>query len=149
VAIFVINEWLWEDVSGSNGLNGQREAFKVINKLASSEHQIVVIEGSAFDRKAWRLCKNDIPMIVQRIAGLYVERVRWATERCMVLNPADVLDLPPELAAAVKGDDHYLVQALRSVPGAILVTTDGPLREAVTAAGLLCLSREAFLVTYL
>jgi len=148
MAIFVVNEWLWADLSGSNGLEAQGEAFSVIEKLSASDHRIVVIEGSPFDRKAWNLCKSTNPMIVQRIAGVYVANVRQNSDRCLILKPEAVVALPDGLASAIKPDDHYLVQAQLSVEGAVLITTDGPLREAVGRAGLNCLSREEFLSQY-
>jgi hypothetical protein len=56
-----------------------------------------------------------------------------------------VAALPEELAAAAKPDDHYLIQAQLAVDGAIVVTTDNPLREALDSADLPCISREEFL----
>lgn len=147
MAIFVINEWLWADLAEDNGPQRQRESFSVIEKLASSDHQIVIIEGSSFDQKAWKLCKSNIPL-VQRMAGFYVAGIRQNSDRCLILKPEAVAELPDELALAIKLDDHYLVRAQRCVGGAVLVTTDEPLREAVAMAGMLCLSREDFLKTY-
>ena len=87
-------------------------------------------------------------MVIQLIAGLYVANVRWNSDRCLILKPEATLALPDELASATKPDDHYLLRAQLSVPGAVLVTTDRPLCEAVGKAGLSCLSREEFLSTY-
>jgi hypothetical protein len=147
MAVFVINEWLWADLSGNNGPLAQQEAFSVIEKLPASDHRIVVIEGSSFDRKAWTLCRSTNP-ILQRIAGAYVANVRQNSDRCQILKPRAVVPLPDELASAIKPDDRYLVQAQLTVTGAILVTTDGPLRQAAGEAGLSCLSREEFLREY-
>src|SRR5216683_5655578 len=148
MALFVINEWLWADLSGHNGIEHQREALVVIEKLPTSHHQIVIIEGSRFDQKAWILCKNTSPMIVQRIGGAYVAEIRQNSDRCLILKPEAVVPLPDELASLVKVDDHYLIQAQLTVEGAILVTTDNPLREILSKAGLNSLSREDFLKTY-
>ncbi len=148
MAIFVINEWLWYDLSGSNGLGPQREAFSFIEKLSASDHRIVFIEGSPFDQKAWSLCKSTNPMIVQRIAGVYVANVRQNSDRCQILKLEELAALPDELAGAIKPDDRYLVQTQLSVKGAVLVTSDNPLREALGKAGLSCLSGEEFLSTY-
>ena len=148
MAVFVINEWLWADLSGSNGNEAQREAFGVIENLPSSDHRIVIIEGSKFDQKAWNLCGNTHPMTVQRIAGIYVSTVRVNADRCQILKPEAVVDIPQNLASATKPDDHYLIQALLTVQGAILVTTDNPLREVIGRAGLGCMTREEFLSSY-
>jgi hypothetical protein len=148
VAVFVINEWLWHDLSGDNGRPAQRDTFEVIEKLSKSDHRIVVIKGSSFDQKAWNLCRNDNPMIVQRIAGVYVANLRQNSDRCLILKRNELVAIPAELAGATNPDDHYLVQALLTVAGAILVTTDNALCEAVNNAGHHCLSRNEFLTTY-
>jgi len=59
-----------------------------------------------------------------------------------------VVALSDDLASSIKPDDHYLIQAQLNVSGAVLVTTDTPLREVVLKTGLQCLSREEFLSTY-
>ncbi len=148
MAVFVINEWLWADLSGGNSVQAQREGFSVIVRLSASDHQIVVIEGSQFDQKAWNLCKSTKPMIVQRIAGVYVANLRQDSNRCLILKPEILPRLPQEIASVTNPDDHYLIQAQLAVTGAILVTTDGDLCAAVRQAGLTCLSREEFLNTY-
>ena len=148
MAVFVINEWLWADLSGSNGLQAQRESFSFIECFPSVEHQIVIIEGSAFDRKAWNLCRNDNPMVVQRIAGAYITSIRQNSDRCLILKPEVIVPLSAELVRTVKPDDHYLVQALMSAAGSILVTTDAPLRQIVTDVGLNSMSRDEFLTIF-
>jgi hypothetical protein len=148
VAIFVVNEWLWADLSGANDLLGQRRAFRFIQRFPSTQHQIVVIEASAFDQKAWALCKSNNP-IVQRMAAVYVTAVRQDQDRCLILAAGSVNPLPLELAAVIKPDDRYLVEAQLSVPESILVTTDNPLREVLGQAGIKSISREEFLETYL
>lgn len=148
MAIFVVNEWLWADLSGANGLQPQREAFKFIERFPATQHQIVVIEGSAFDQKAWALCKSNNP-IVQRIAAVYVTAVRQDRDRCLILPAESVGPLPDELAAVVKPDDRYLVEAQLCVAESILVTTDNPLREVLGRAGIKSISRKEFLEEYL
>jgi hypothetical protein len=147
VAAFIINEWLWADSAGDNGADRQKDAFSVMTKLSVSDHQIVVVVGSAFDQKAWKFCKSDNAVVVG-IAKIYVNALRLNSSRCLLVKSEAIEPLPAGLAASVKPDDHYLVQAQLSVNGAILVTTDKPLRDAAAAAGLTCLSRDEFLQTY-
>jgi hypothetical protein len=147
VADFVINEWLWSDLSGINGGQKQREAFKVVQKLPASEHRIVVIEKSRFVQKAWELCKSP-DQIVGRIAALFMNNVWANSDRFLVLSADDPCEIPADLANSTKSDDHYLVRALLSVEGAILVTTDNDLHGAVNRAGLSVLFRDEFLSTY-
>ena len=92
-----------------------------VSRLRST--RFVVGEGSAFDQKAWALCKSNNP-IVQRIAAVYVTAVRQDRDRCLILPAESVGPLPDELAAVVKPDDRYLVEAQLCVAESILVTTD-------------------------
>jgi hypothetical protein len=146
VAVFVINEWLWADSSGDNGRDNQRQALSLIENLLSSDHQIVVVEDSQFDRKAWNLCRST-NLLVQAIAAAFVKNIRWNSDRCLILKPNETVAVPGEIALVTKADDHYLIQAQLTVNGAILVTTDGDLRTAVRNAGLACLWRDEFLAT--
>ena len=148
MAIFVINEWLWADASGGNGTQAQRQAFEFITKLATSEDQIVVIEGSRFDQKTWSVCKSNSTVAIG-LVKTYLTNVRQNSDRCLLLKPDEVADIPENLASSTNPDDHYLIRAQRSVTGATIVTTDTSLRDAVLGAGLPCLSREEFVRAYL
>ena len=147
MAAFVINEWLWHDSLGDNGRDAQRQAFDIICRLANSDHRVVVIEGSRFDQKAWALCKSKNAIVVL-IGKTFVTNIRQISSRCILLKDDEVDALSTELGSSIKPADHYLVRAQLSVAGSLLVTNDGPLRNAVGNAGLPCLSREKFLATY-
>ncbi len=147
MAIFVINEWLWADSAGDNGPQAQNHAFNIITMLAASDHQIAVIEGSPFDRKAWNICKST-DTIISSIARTFVLGLRQNSNRCLILKPESVAPFPEVLAPNVKLGDRYLVQTQLTLPGAILVTTDEALCEAVKDAGFACLLRNEFLNTY-
>lgn len=145
MAIFVINEWLWADSFGDNGPAAQLQALDMIEWLANSQDQIIVVADSAFERKEWACC-NSLNSLAQRIAGVFHAMIRLNSDRCLVLSAADAAELPDDLAASIKDDDHYLVRAQLTVAGATLVTTDIPLRETLQRSGLPCLSREEFLL---
>lgn len=147
MADFVINEWLWADASGSNGKDAQRQALQIIDSLSESEHRIVIIEGSAFDQKAWTLCKSS-NTVVMRLVRVFLNKVRQNSDRCLILKPETAFPLSDELVPLIKPDDRYLIRAQRTVEGAVLVTTDTPLRESTKRAGLPSLSREEFLSRY-
>ena len=149
MGVFVINEWLWHDLSGENGTEAQTESLKAVIQFRNSKHRLVVAEGSSFDQKAWKLCKSHDMMIRQVVVRDYVLAVRWDLNRCVVLKPHNMAELPDDLAHSTKPDDHYLLRCLLSVEEAILVTTDGDLCEAVVRAQKPCLSREQFLAEYL
>ncbi|MBI3491079.1 MAG: hypothetical protein HY047_04720 [Acidobacteria bacterium] len=147
MAQFVINEWLWADSSGANGQAAQSVVLDFLDRLARSDHRIVVIEGSMFDTKAWALCKMRDTIAVE-IVKIYIGRVRQNLDRCLLLDFNQVAALPDHLATAIKDDDHYLLRAQRTVGDAAIVTTDEPLRTVLAEHGIPCLSREGFLAAY-
>lgn len=148
MAIFVINEWLWADASGENGIDAQRQAFQFTTKLSASEDQIVVIEGSRFDQKTWNICKSN-NTDAKRLVKTYLANVRLNSDRCLLLKLSAVAKIPHELASSTNPDDHYLIHAQLSVLGATIVTTDTDLHDAVMNAGLPCLFRNEFVTKYL
>lgn len=149
MATFVINEWLPEDLSGTNGRQGQIDALNVITRLAASDHRIVIIEQSPFEQKFFQLCRNNTDQTIRGIARAYMMDLGYDLDRCVRLKLEETVDIPQALAEATNANDHYLLHAQLTVAGAILVTTDQSLREAVNQAGLPCISREDFFATYL
>jgi len=149
VATFVINEWLPEDSSGANGRTAQSEALTIITVLAESDHQIVVIERSAFEQKFWNVCKNNDDFVTRDIARIYMKDLRFNLTRCVILKPDQTAPIPEALAEATKTDDHYLLRAQLTVDGSILVTTDGDLCQAVRQANLPCLFRDEFIEDFI
>jgi len=131
---FVINEWFWADSSGDNGPGAQIRAVEIIEALASSTHRVICIQGSRFDQKAWNLCRNP-QMIASRIASAYVRQIRANSQRCLTLSGDEIPPVPAEFASSVKPDDHYLIQAQTAVAGAVIVTTDEPLRKVLVEHG--------------
>lgn len=147
MARFVINEWLWADLSGSNGERTRRQSVAFLEEFVGSAHQLIITLNTAFDRKAWALCASR-DALVAKIGKMFVLQVRQDSNRCLILGPDAVVTLPDDLAASVNPDDHYLVRAQLSTLDAVLVTTDGPLHETLRQHGLACMTREEFLRTY-
>jgi len=135
---------MWHDLAGENGHDHQGQVIKLIDNLVVSNHQVVIIEGSRFDQKAWALCNNEGPLVVKSVVA-FVKNIRQNFDRCRILKMAEVCSLPEALSKVIKPDDHYLVQAQFAAEGATIVTTDNPLRSVLHSVGLKCISREEFL----
>ena len=145
MALFVLNEWLWAYASGDPG--AQHRALEVVTRLAKSNHQIIVITGSPFERKAFACCKSH-DVACSKIGAAFHRMIRLNSDRCRLLDATGAPALT-DAFVAVKDDDRYLIQAQLSAPGSVLITTDQPLREIVQAAGRECLSPAEFIATYL
>ncbi len=142
--VYVINEWFWADLRGQNGAQKQRETFEFLTRFAKSALQMLVVEGSSFDKKAWGLCSSKAGVLTF-IGKAFVTQIRVNLERCRMLKPDELPSLPESLVSAVKPGDHYLVRACRTTADAVLVTTDVPLSSAAAAHGITCISREEML----
>ena len=86
--------------------------------------------------------------VARELGKTYVTTIRQNSDRCLLLRLEEAAMLSADLASSIKPADQYLVHAQLSVDGAVLVTTDGPLRRVAIGAGLPCLSRDEFLATY-
>ena len=144
---YVVNEWLWADLARDNGDIARRETFETIAKFAASSDRLILVAESEFDRKAWLLCKSP-DITTRRMGAAFIRLIRQNANRCCLVRSGDLFPLPAEISAAVKPDDHYLVQACRTFPGSVLVTTDRPLAEIVTTHGIACMEREEFVKTF-
>jgi len=147
VAAYVINEWLWHDLAGDNGREHQLQAIRLITQFGASEHQIVVIEGSRFDQKAWSLCKSADQAVRQGVVA-FVLNIRLNSDKCLILKSSEISPFPEDLVSTIKPDDRYLVQAQLAVDGSAIVTNDNPLQQALNHAGLRCMSRGEFLALF-
>jgi len=140
VSQFVLNEWFWHDLYGDNGDAAQHVTARVIQRLANSQHQIVIARGEAFDTKAWKLCT------IRPILGkAFVLMLRQDSDRCLLLDRNALPPEPPWAMELVKPDDRYLIRTCLGVPGSTLVTSDHPLIEVVTRHGISAVLRDDFL----
>ncbi len=140
MASYVFNEWFWADLRGDNREVKKAETFGLLIRFGSSSHRMVIAVGSAFDNKAWSLCKA-----APDIGRIFMKTIRLNSERCHLLHGDSWAPFPEELSSKVKPADRYLVQTCLAVPESILITTDRPLLEAVTTHGIPCLHRNEFL----
>ncbi len=148
MGVFVINEWLWADIQGENENQGRRqyEAAVFLEAFTNSEHQMIIIEHSKFDIKAWAAFKS--PAFATKMLAVNFLKLRYDLDRCRLLQIDQLAELPDDLRASVKDDDHYLVCALLTAPESILVTTDRDLCKALRDLPERCISREEFLRDY-
>ncbi len=149
MALYILNEWLWADIVGENGLSHRREALALIEKLRQSSDQIVIVQDSPFERKSFGACKSH-DLFTSQLAGAFAKAIRQDLTRCRILGPDEIEPLPEEFRRdGVKPDDDYLVQAQRACPEATIVTTDRPLADILARHSLHWRFRDDFLREYL
>jgi hypothetical protein len=146
MAEYVLNEWIWADALGENGRSHQIEALQVLEGLDRGPDSIVVVNGSRFHAKAWKLCSATTPP-ARQIGRDFKMKFLYNSLKCRLLDETELAEIPSSLQG-VKPDDRYLVRAQLTVPGSIIVTTDAPLKTILDAASIPCEHREQFVSRY-
>lgn len=147
-ARYVINEWLWADLSRQNGPENRTEALRFLEVLLTRPDRVIIVIGSAFDEKAWRMCKSG-DLVLRELGKFFVRGIRQDQLKCQLLRQEELSSLPGSLATMVKPDDQYLVQAALAVPCSVIITGDRPLKKVLDDAGIPCELRDRFLQTFL
>ena len=145
--ILVINEWIFHDLLGENGLERFRSAAAFLVKLDGSNDRIVMPPEERWRRKAFQLMTATGP--VQREVSKVIHNLLRDTERCISLEQNDIpaesrtsYDWAPE-------EDVYLLQAYSAASADLLITTDEELFEKARERGeIACRLRDEFLSTY-
>jgi len=132
VAWWVINEWLLEDLRGTNGAECQRQAVEFLSKLVKRCDGIVVVMGSAWWRKAFDLMKRSDNPTVREASKLLHRQVLQDSKKCRQLLQENLCPLPCALRQIVKPDDWYLVQAYLTAEVDAIITTDESLKEVLS-----------------
>jgi hypothetical protein len=147
----VINEWIFHDIDGTNGLAYQQRVENFLEAFRNGNDKIVVLLGSKWTYKAWQLWKsNDVR--VQILSKLLYLGILIDPLKRIYLNAEDVQPLPAPLAQQVPDDDVYLFQSAIAGGARIIVTTDGRLIAIVTEASNFEIElrlREDFYLEYL
>jgi hypothetical protein len=129
----IVNEWIFHDIRGDNGLEAQDRAELFLEALLKGRDQIVVLRESRWTQKAWSLWKERDAR-VQLLSKLLYLGILIDLLKCWYLNPDEVGPLPADLAEQVPADDVYLFQAALAGGARTIVTTDERLIEMVGAA---------------
>lgn len=145
--ILVINEWIFHDLLGENGLERFRSAAAFLVKLDGSNDRIVMPPDERWRRKAFQLMTATSP--AQREVSKVMHRLLLDSERC--IRPEND-DMPEESLTSydwAPEEDFYLLQAYSAATADLLVTTDETLFQAILEHGqFTCRLRDEFLSTY-
>ncbi len=145
--ILVINEWIFHDLLGDNGLEAYAEADRFIRKLFQSDDWIVMPSEQRWKSKAYQLMTSPAPSLRQ-VSQLF-HRLLRDSNRCIIVNPEDIPVTPEGGYDWAPPEDVYLVEAYVASNADLLVTTDETLFQAIAEHGqFLCRLRGEFLAAY-
>lgn len=147
----VINEWIFHDMKGENGLPAQKQVERFLQAFIEGPDSIVVLRETKWTEKAWQLWEQHDTRI-QLLSKLLYLGILIDPLKCRYLHQHEVLPLPADLAAQVPADDVYLFQTAQSGGETLIVTSDGRLIAMVPSAhchGIQLRQRAEFVAEYL
>ena len=147
--MLVINEWLFHDATGENGQSAQSETERFLREFAQRSDRFAVLWGSPWIEKSHDLMTyNDIGV---ESLSILIQSLIWAADKCLVLQPEQVVDAAPQDAIdAAPDEDIYLIQTYYAADADLLITTDEGLHDAFASRqDVDVIFRNAFLNDYL
>ena len=123
MALLIIpDEWLVHDLKGNNGEKAQREAHSFLEKVRVRCDRLVILEGSPFVSKVYKLLFRDARPHVRLISRFFSCGFLHNSEKCIKLT--DVKGLPANLQDMVPCEDRYLFEIRETLEKGVIVTTD-------------------------
>ena len=145
--ILVINEWIFEDLTGENGQGKFKEAAEFVVKLNRSDDKVVVPVELRWREKANRARTAADPM--RREAGRLFVDLFWDLSKGVILNADDIPVTTEDEYDWAPPEDVYLIEAYAASSADLLVTTDVPLFEAIAEyEQFTCQMRDDFISAY-
>ena len=145
--IVVINEWIFEDLLGENGLDKFKETAKFVVNLYSSKDMVVMPVEQRWRKKANRARTAADPEH-REAARLFVD-LFWDLSRGIIVNADDVPENLEGTYDWAPSEDVYLIEAYVASNADLLVTTDETLFDKVAQHGhFTCQMRSDFLAGY-
>lgn len=143
---FIIDEWLWSDLSGENGEEKQKIALFFIEKLFRKCDSIAVAKDSRFQEKEYSFSKSASNDVVKRgIARFYFAFIRSNSQKYKEIN---IEEEENKMDLTINLDDIYLIKTYNRTKASI-ITTDTKLKKELDARNIPCRLRDEFLTNYL
>lgn len=120
--LIIPDEWLVHDLSGSNGEKAQRETHSFLEKVYAKCDKLVILEGSPFVGKVYKLLFKDTRPHVRLMSRFFSCSFLQNSEKCIKLT--DAKGLPTSLQDIVPCEDRYLFEIRETLQEGVIVTTD-------------------------
>ena len=145
----ILNEWIIHDLRGDNGVKRRIETFQFLQQIEVKCDHIVLLRGSPWMRKAYKLMKDSNPS--HRLISKYIQSTFIINPlKHHTYEPDEVPELSSELQEIVPDKDAYLIKLAKIDPKSIIITTDGSLLESISAFKDIQISlREDFIASYM
>ena len=125
--LIIFDEWLIHDLRGDNGESKRKETLTFLEKMYDRCDKLVILEGSPFVQKFYKLLMKDNRVHIRSISRYLRNYFLLNSDKCVKLSVAQ--ELPEELKDRIPHEDRYLYQIRQTIKQGIIVTTDEELRS--------------------
>jgi len=146
----VVDEWLFHDLMGENGLEKQHQTFAFLNKLVEICDRIVVLSNSPFQIKTQELMSNSNP-VIRGMSQFFNSSILRNSKKTELIDLNDLSPLTGHLCG-IPESDQYLFQAYLKLKskGSFILTTDGRWKPSIIKKASIAIKmRDEFLKEYL
>jgi len=125
----VLDEWIVHFIADPAK---QKETGHLLTSVFRKCDRFVTVAGSPLAQKLYEMCKGyrRFDSAGRALAKMFIMRFLDNSEKLHRI-PTDVAAVPEDLTSEVKEDDRYLVRAALATRDKLILTTDGPLKEAL------------------
>ncbi|OGH57628.1 MAG: hypothetical protein A3G34_13915 [Candidatus Lindowbacteria bacterium RIFCSPLOWO2_12_FULL_62_27] len=146
----ILDEWLWADLLGENGVERQKQASAFLLAIRTICNPIVIVKGSKFERKTFNFWKNaGFDATLRKIAKFYRSEFWSNSVKTIRIEAGQLKPLWGDLQKQVNPDDHYILQAYFTIQKCVIVTTDTRLKPLLDSKNIDCKYRDEFVSEYL
>ena len=148
MAIIVLNEWVFHDLLGENGIEAQQETSDFLDVFFKSSDMLALPNENRWLRKTFQLANQGAEARLRRIARQF-QTLLWNPGRTVDTRNMEQADIPQHLLSRIPEEDVYLVRAYVLADADLLVTTDTGLFDSLIGSDVSCIMRDKFLSEYL
>ena len=148
MSFLILDEWIWADLLGENGVVKQKESFRFIVAVYEKCDQLFTAEQSKFMVKAFGFLKcGDIPR--RKIAKILSRNFIFNDRKLKGFKESELSFLQENILKSVNVDDHYLLQVYFTKPDSTIITTDGRLISKLIEYSISYEHRDTFIPSYI
>ena len=145
--LLLLNEWVFEDLLGENGVDVFTETGMFLNAFYHSDDRLVIPSEKRWNDKAFRLMNMTAPQ--QRLLSKLFHSLKRDSTRAVHVKAEELPSISRELQENTPPEDLYLVLAYISSAADLIVTTDEKLHAALSLHdGINSQLRGDFLASY-
>jgi len=141
-----IDEWIIHYLAEKNKIIIESE---ILEKIYKKCDKFVILKGERFYQKISRFEKESKDRVSIILVKNFIRRFIRNSNKTILLEDSDVMDLPDDLEKITPGKDKFLVKTALLTKDKLILTTDAKLKEKINGMhGLNIVLIDEFIISY-